>query len=174
MDKLPDLDTFDCEQIVGARLMGHSISEMVRQLGFSRLTVPRVCHEYMDGGQKTSNGASCKGQLALTVRGERRLRCIGHCLESLVSVSTFLNAIRYVELLGDHHPFMSFCNPHGNGVLRQENCTSHKSWWATGCLDEHSSDFSVLNLSPRSPELNPIENLWDVLEQGVKAITQHQ
>ncbi|GFW56411.1 transposable element Tc1 transposase [Trichonephila clavipes] len=35
MDKLPDLDAFDYGQIVGARRMVPSISEIVRQLGFS-------------------------------------------------------------------------------------------------------------------------------------------
>ncbi|GFX18022.1 hypothetical protein TNCV_1577011 [Trichonephila clavipes] len=42
MGKLPDLDAFDRRHIVGARCMGHSISEMVRQLEFSRSTVSRV------------------------------------------------------------------------------------------------------------------------------------
>ncbi|GFX60090.1 DDE_3 domain-containing protein [Trichonephila clavipes] len=55
-----------------------------------------------------------------------------------------------------------------NGVFQQDNCTFHKSRLATGWLDEHSSDFSVINWPPRSPDLNPIEHLWDVLEQGVK------
>ncbi|PRD29363.1 UNVERIFIED_CONTAM: hypothetical protein NCL1_29618 [Trichonephila clavipes] len=74
MGKLPDLDAFDREQFVGARRMGHSISEIVRNLEFSRSTVSSVYQEYMDGGQKkTSDGANCEGQLALTVRGERRL-----------------------------------------------------------------------------------------------------
>ncbi|GFV17226.1 transposable element Tcb2 transposase [Trichonephila clavipes] len=69
-----------------------------------------------------------------------------HCLGSLVRVPTFLSAIRYVELLGDHHhPLMLFCYPHGNGVLQQDNCDTHKSRLATSWL-----------------------NLWDVLEQGVK------
>ncbi|GFT99496.1 uncharacterized protein TNCV_3239431 [Trichonephila clavipes] len=35
--------------------MGHSISEIVRQLGFSRSTVSGVYQEYMDGGQKISH-----------------------------------------------------------------------------------------------------------------------
>ncbi|GFV53023.1 transposable element Tc1 transposase [Trichonephila clavipes] len=92
-----------------------------------------------------------------------------YCLGSLVRVPPSLNAIRYVELLGDRlHPFMLFRYPHGNGVLHQDNCTSHKSWLATGCLNEHSSDFSVINWPPRSPDLNPIKQLRDVLEQGMK------
>ncbi|GFU87836.1 DDE_3 domain-containing protein [Trichonephila clavipes] len=37
-----------------------------------------------------------------------------------------------------------------------------------GWLDEHSFDFSVINWSPRGPDLSPIEPLWYVLEQGVK------
>ncbi|GBN43427.1 hypothetical protein AVEN_119217-1 [Araneus ventricosus] len=40
---------------------------------------------------------------------------------------------------------------------------------ATAWLDERSSDFSVMNWPPRSPDLNPIEHIWDVLEKGVKA-----
>ncbi|GFX77285.1 uncharacterized protein TNCV_5064141 [Trichonephila clavipes] len=60
----------------GTRRKGRSISEIVRQLGISRSTVSRVYQEYMDGGQKTSDRANCKGQLALTVRGDRRLRRI--------------------------------------------------------------------------------------------------
>ncbi|GFY05310.1 hypothetical protein TNCV_2207561 [Trichonephila clavipes] len=47
LSKMPDLDTFDLGQIVGARRMGHSISEIVRQLGFSRSKVSRVYQEYM-------------------------------------------------------------------------------------------------------------------------------
>ncbi|GFX81499.1 transposable element Tcb2 transposase [Trichonephila clavipes] len=37
-----------------------------------------------------------------------------------------------------------------------------------GWLDEHSSDFSVINWPFRSPDLNSIKHLWDVLEQDVK------
>ncbi|GFV63970.1 transposable element Tcb2 transposase [Trichonephila clavipes] len=61
---------------------------------------------------------------------------------------------------------MLLCYPHGNGVFQQNNCVSHKSQLATGWLDEHSSDFSIINWP--SSDLNPIEHLWDILEQGVK------
>ncbi|GFU40253.1 hypothetical protein TNCV_3112011 [Trichonephila clavipes] len=56
MGKLPDLDAFDRGQIVGVRRMKNSISEIVRQLGFSReiglrvgrnrATVMRMCHRW--------------------------------------------------------------------------------------------------------------------------------
>ncbi|GFX00988.1 hypothetical protein TNCV_4579541 [Trichonephila clavipes] len=95
MGKLSDLDVFVHGQIVSGRRMDHSISEIVRQLGFSMSIVSRVCPEYMDGGKKPAIG-----QLALT---ERRLRHI--CLGSLLRVPTSLIAIRFLELLGvkGHH-----------------------------------------------------------------------
>ncbi|GFW84747.1 hypothetical protein TNCV_1814771 [Trichonephila clavipes] len=51
--------------------MGHSVSEIVRQLGFPRSAESTVYLEYMDGGQKTSDRANCKTQSVLIVRGER-------------------------------------------------------------------------------------------------------
>ncbi|GFT33528.1 transposable element Tcb2 transposase [Trichonephila clavipes] len=60
-----------------------------------------------------------------------------NCLGSLVHVPTSLNAIWYIELLGDHfHLFMVFCSPHGNGVFQQGNCSSRKYRLATSLLDE--------------------------------------
>ncbi|GFU77128.1 HTH_Tnp_Tc3_2 domain-containing protein [Trichonephila clavipes] len=56
--------------------MGHSIFEIVRQLGFSRSIVLRVYEEYKEGGQKTSDRANSKRQLALTLRYEIRLKRI--------------------------------------------------------------------------------------------------
>ncbi|GFX43330.1 transposable element Tcb2 transposase [Trichonephila clavipes] len=75
----------------------------------------------------------------------------------------------HIEMLEDHpHPFMILCYPQGSGVFQQYNCTSRKSRLATGWLDEHSSDFSVKNWSPRRLDINSIEPLWDVWEQCEK------
>ncbi|GFV03259.1 uncharacterized protein TNCV_4018561 [Trichonephila clavipes] len=73
MGKLSDLDAFNRGQIVGVRRMDHSISEIVIQPGVSRSTVSRAYQVCMDGGQKTTDWENCRGQLALTVSGERRL-----------------------------------------------------------------------------------------------------
>ncbi|GFX67704.1 HTH_Tnp_Tc3_2 domain-containing protein [Trichonephila clavipes] len=72
MGKLPDLDVFDHGQMVGARRLGHSVSEIVKLLGISRLTVSTVYQEYMDGAQKTSNRENRKGQLVWIVKLHRR------------------------------------------------------------------------------------------------------
>ncbi|GFS63348.1 uncharacterized protein TNCV_2308801 [Trichonephila clavipes] len=49
----------------------------------------------MDGGQihDGSDGANCKGQIVLTMRGERRLRCIVHSQRSqtLAQITIQLN-----------------------------------------------------------------------------------
>ncbi|GFU81398.1 transposable element Tcb2 transposase [Trichonephila clavipes] len=75
-------------------------------------------------------------------------------------VTTSLNAIQYVELLGsDLHPLMLLCYPHGIGVFQQDNCTSHKSRLATAWLHQYFSDFSVINWQPISADLNPIEHI---------------
>ncbi|GBO18417.1 hypothetical protein AVEN_216841-1 [Araneus ventricosus] len=93
MGKTSDLDAFDRGQIVGARRLGHSISEIVRELRFSRSTVSRVYREYTGGGQKISNRANCKGQLALNEHGVRRLSRIVRSQRSqtLAQITTQLN-----------------------------------------------------------------------------------
>ncbi|GFT92765.1 hypothetical protein TNCV_739531 [Trichonephila clavipes] len=70
MGKLPGQDAFDRRQIVGAPRMGSSISEIVRQPGFSWLTVSKVYakNRWMVD-KKTSDRANCKEQLTLTMCG---------------------------------------------------------------------------------------------------------
>ncbi|GFY26318.1 transposable element Tc1 transposase [Trichonephila clavipes] len=73
-----------------------------------RLRIWRQAHEAMDTACQVGTVQGHGG--SIMVRGVFSW----HCLGSLVRVPTYLNEIRYVELLGDHlHPFMLFCYPHG-------------------------------------------------------------
>ncbi|GFV38060.1 HTH_Tnp_Tc3_2 domain-containing protein [Trichonephila clavipes] len=49
-----DLSEFECGVIVGAREVGHGISEIAVKFGFSRTTISRMYREYRESG-KTSN-----------------------------------------------------------------------------------------------------------------------
>ncbi|GBM30474.1 hypothetical protein AVEN_237699-1 [Araneus ventricosus] len=49
-----DLSDFEHGVIIGAREMGHSISELAMKFGFSHTTISRVYREYRVSG-KTSN-----------------------------------------------------------------------------------------------------------------------
>ncbi|GBO27141.1 hypothetical protein AVEN_152737-1 [Araneus ventricosus] len=51
---IQDLSDFERGVIVGAREMGHSISEVAMKFGFSRTTISRVYRDYWVSG-KTSN-----------------------------------------------------------------------------------------------------------------------
>ncbi|GBL82419.1 hypothetical protein AVEN_24251-1 [Araneus ventricosus] len=90
MGKTSELGSFNLGKIVGARRMRHSISEIVRELGFSRLTMSRVYREYVDGGEITSDGANCKGQFALSERGVRGLGRIVRS-QTLAQITTQLH-----------------------------------------------------------------------------------
>ncbi|GBM04891.1 hypothetical protein AVEN_252830-1 [Araneus ventricosus] len=112
------------------------------------LRIWRQAHEAMDPACQVGTVQGHGG--SIMVWGVLSWQILG----SLVLVPTSLNEIRYVKLLGDHlHPFMLYCHAHGNGVLQQDNRTSRRSRLATAWLDEHSSDFSVMNWPPRSPTL---------------------
>ncbi|KAK3564521.1 hypothetical protein QTP86_022875, partial [Hemibagrus guttatus] len=51
------------------------------------------------------------------------------------------------------------CTPfHGNAKTVQE-------WF-----DEHNNEFEVLTWPPNSPDLNPVEYLWDVLDKQIRSM----
>ncbi|GFU34229.1 hypothetical protein TNCV_283121 [Trichonephila clavipes] len=63
MGKLPDLDAFHRGPIVDARLRSHSVSKIIRHLGFSRSTAKNAWTLEI-----TRDRANCKERLTLTVR----------------------------------------------------------------------------------------------------------
>ncbi|KAK3557213.1 hypothetical protein QTP70_026124, partial [Hemibagrus guttatus] len=49
----------------------------------------------------------------------------------------------------------------------QDNAPCHKAKMVQEWFDEHNNEFEVLTWPPNSPDLNPIEHLWDVLDKQV-------
>jgi hypothetical protein len=83
--------------------------------------------------------------------------------------STSLTGDRDVTLLGDHlQPFMDFMYPHNDGIFQQDNAPCHRAGVVQNWLEEHSGEFRRMVWPPRSPDMNPIEHLWDVVERSIR------
>ncbi|GFX53894.1 hypothetical protein TNCV_1598401 [Trichonephila clavipes] len=79
----------------------------------------------MDSGQKTSNRVKCKGQSALTRRGERRLRRFERSKRSLT---------------------LAQITTHGMTVQSYRLCNSRFSVWVSGAIDLREYHCSVLEI----------------------------
>ncbi|GBL84120.1 hypothetical protein AVEN_118539-1 [Araneus ventricosus] len=144
-----DLNDFERGVIIGAREMGHSISEVAMKFGFSRTTISRVYREYQGPVQP---GAF------LMVWYVCKWRDMG----PLIHLETTLTGDRYLSILPDYiHAFMSIVHSDGLGQFYQDNATPHASRVATKWLQEHSSDFRHFHWSPKSPDMNIIEDMED-------------
>ena len=91
-----------------------------------------------------------------------------HELGPLVHLNTSLTGDRYVTLLGDHlQPFMDFMYPHNDGIFQQDNAPCHRAGVVQNWFEEHSGEFRRMVWPPRSPDMNPIKHLWDVVERSI-------
>ncbi|KAK3525325.1 hypothetical protein QTP86_029840, partial [Hemibagrus guttatus] len=52
----------------------------------------------------------------------------------------------------------------------QDNAPCHKEKMVQEWFDEHNNQFEVLTPPPNSPDLNPIQYLWDVLDKQVQSM----
>ncbi|GBL81048.1 hypothetical protein AVEN_147189-1 [Araneus ventricosus] len=68
-----DLSEFERGVIVGAREMGHSISEVAMKFGFSRTTTSRVYREYRESGKTSNLRHICSRKKIMQEREQRRL-----------------------------------------------------------------------------------------------------
>ncbi|GBM03417.1 hypothetical protein AVEN_265460-1 [Araneus ventricosus] len=58
-------------------------------------------------------------------------------------------------------------------IFQDDNSTVHRAGRLCDWFDEHSHTLLHLDWPAKSPDLYPIENLWDMLEQRVKRRNQH-
>ncbi len=89
-----------------------------------------------------------------------------HTLGHLVPIEHRLNATAYLSIVADDvHPFMTTVYPSSD--VQQYNASCHKAQIISDWFLEHDNDFTLLKWPPQSPDLNPIEQLWDVVEREI-------
>ncbi|GBO14169.1 hypothetical protein AVEN_132745-1 [Araneus ventricosus] len=67
------LSEFERGVMVGAREMGHSISEVAKKFGFSHTTISRVYREYRESGKTSNLRHRCGRKKNMQERDQRRL-----------------------------------------------------------------------------------------------------
>ncbi len=93
----------------------------------------------------------------------------GHTLGPLVPIKHRLNATVYLSIVADHvHPFMTTVHPSSDGYFQQDNEQFHKAQIISDWFLEHDNKFTILKWPPQSPDLNPIELHWDMVEREIR------
>ncbi|GBL87094.1 hypothetical protein AVEN_218784-1 [Araneus ventricosus] len=54
---------------------------------------------------------------------------------------------------------------------KQDNASCHKSRIVLEWFEEHTDEFHLMSWPPNSPDLNPMEHIWDVMERQLRAQT---
>ncbi|GBM22810.1 hypothetical protein AVEN_226480-1 [Araneus ventricosus] len=83
-----------------------------------------------------------------------------------------MKAANYLNIIADQlHPYMAFVFQTGNGIFLQNSAPCHKARIVLEWFEEHTDEFHLISWPPNSPDLNPVEHIWDVMERQFRAQT---
>jgi len=78
-----------------------------------------------------------------------------------LSANCHFNATTYLSIVADHvHPFVTAVFTSSDGYFQLcEKALITSNWFL--------EQFTILKWAPQTPDLNPVEHLWDVLGQEI-------
>ncbi len=72
-------------------------------------------------------------------------------------------------MIADHvHPFITTVYPSSDDYFQEDNAPCHKAQIISDWFLEHDNEFTLLKWPPQSPDLNPTEHLWDLVEREIR------